>query len=533
MIRLGLLFALTAAVIGFVWHQLGQPAQLPAGLDRAQKLNCLSYAPFRGEQTPFDGERIPDEQIADDLKRLAKVAPCIRTYSAMGAQGKITRIAGDLGLKVRQGIWIGRNRAENRREIEAALRLARQNPGVIEAIIVGNEVLLRGEQSSKQIAAYLREVRRRSGLPVTYADVWEFWLEAPELADAVDFVTIHILPYWEDVPIRPEEAVARAQSVLARSAAAFAPKTLWIGEVGWPTEGRMRGSALPSRYNQALLLASVISAAAAHGWEVNVIEAYDQPWKRLLEGTVGGYWGVFDDKAREPKFIWGGSISNHPDWPLKAGLGIFAAFLVFAAAWLGRRSKREAIAWREALAVAAIALASGLVFGWAALGLPMEPPIPGDRMRSALMLVLSLLVPIAAGAAVAEGVQSKSMALALDPERWKRSNALPLLLTGLFIATAIAAVHIALGLVFEPRYKDFQLALLTGPVAALAVLTFRDGPSRPRPGPAEQTLAALLAASAVFIIVHEGLENWQAAWLGGLLLVLALTALWTAPPARD
>jgi glucan 1,3-beta-glucosidase len=110
---------------------------------------------------------------------------------------------------------------------------------------------------------------------------------------------------------------------------------------------------------------------------------------------------------------------------------------------------------------------------------------------------------------------------------------LPLLLTGLFIATAIAAVHIALGLVFEPRYKDFQLALLTGPVAALAVLTFRDGPSRPRPGPAEQTLAALLAASAVFIIVHEGLENWQAAWLGGLLLVLALTALWTAPPARD
>ena len=31
-------------------------------------------------------------------------------------------------------------------------------------------------------------------VPVTYADVWEYWLRNREVYEAVDFVTIHILP---------------------------------------------------------------------------------------------------------------------------------------------------------------------------------------------------------------------------------------------------------------------------------------------------------------------------------------------------
>jgi len=27
--------------------------------------------------------------------------------------------------------------------------------------------------------------------------VWEYWLKNREIYDAVDFVTIHILPYWK------------------------------------------------------------------------------------------------------------------------------------------------------------------------------------------------------------------------------------------------------------------------------------------------------------------------------------------------
>jgi exo-beta-1,3-glucanase (GH17 family) len=540
MTRLILLVALVASAIGLFWYEMGRPSPVPLSpLAEGPKLNCLSYAPFHGSQAPYDQPlRIADEQIESDLKQLAEVTSCVRTYSAARAQGKITRIADKLGLKVLQGIWIGRNLAENRREIKAGLQLARRHPGVIEAFIVGNETLLRGELGTDRIKTYLQEVRRRSGIPVTYADVWEFWLKAPELAPAVDFVTIHILPYWEDEPVAAAEAVAHVREIRNKVAEIFAGKDILIGEVGWPSEGRMRDGALPSPANQALVLSGVVEAARAENWKVNLIEAFDQPWKRLLEGTVGGYWGLFDDSGRELKFRWGEPVSNHPKWRIEAALGIGAALLVFATAWFSRRetawfSRREDDAgedgWGRDLAIAAIALSAGLVFGWAALGLPMEPPEPGDRLRSAGMIVLSLLVPMLAAGAVARSMPLAALAVALNPPLRRQVDAWSLLLAILFAATLVAAIHVALGLVFDPRYKDFQLALLTGPVVALAIVGLAKARVRHEPGMAERVAAGLLTFSALFVTFNEGVANWQALWFGGLLVLLALTALRAAP----
>jgi exo-beta-1,3-glucanase (GH17 family) len=535
MIRSVFLFLLVAATIGLFWYGMGRPVAIPPSpLAQGQKLNCLSYAPFHGNQAPFDQPlRIPDAQIESDLQKLAEVTSCIRTYSAARAQGKITRIAGKHGLKVLQGIWIGRNLADNRREIEGALRLARRHPGVIEAFIVGNETLLRGELGAARIKTYLEGVKRRSGLPVTYADVWEFWLKAPELAPAADFITIHILPYWEDEPVAAPEAAAHVGEVRKKVSGVFAGKEILIGEVGWPSEGRMRDGALPSPANQALVLSGVVEAAKAGNWQVNLIEAFDQPWKRLLEGTVGGYWGMFDDGARELKFRWGEPVSNHPRWRLEAALGIGGAFLVFAAAWFARRKDDTSEeGWRGDLAVAAIALGAGLVFGWAVLGLPMEPPEPGDRLRSAGMIVLSLLVPMAAAGAVAHSAPLGSLAVALNAPLRQRLSAWSVLLAILFAGTLVGTIHVALGLVFDPRYKDFQLALLSGPVAALAIVSFFKKPATPLAGIAEWVAAGVLAGSALFVGFNEGIANWQALWFGGLLLVLALTA-YRATPARS
>ena len=362
------LFTLIACAIALAWYGLGRPAAMPPSpLGPGEKLTCISYAPFHGDQAPFTGDlRIPDAQIAEDLRRLSALTSCVRTYSAKGAQGRITRLAEAQGLKVLQGIWLGRNRADNRREIEAALKLARRHPGTVKALIVGNETLLRGELAPATVGTYLAEVKRRSGLPVTYADVWEFWLKSPELASAADFITIHILPYWEDDPVSAKDAVAHVREVRDRVQAAFPGKEIWIGEVGWPSAGRMREGALPSPVNQARFLSDVVAAAKQDGWKVNLIEAFDQPWKRLMEGTVGGYWGVYDDQRREPKFHFGEPVSNHPDWRLKAGLGIGAAFLVFVAFWLGSRDAQAGErSWRRDAAASVIALGAGLVFGLA------------------------------------------------------------------------------------------------------------------------------------------------------------------------
>ncbi len=71
----------------------------------------------------------------------------------------------------------------------------------INRVIVGNEVLLRGELPAEEIAAKLRQVRKAIKQPVSYADVWEYWLRHPQLAEDVDYITVHFLPYWEDDPV--------------------------------------------------------------------------------------------------------------------------------------------------------------------------------------------------------------------------------------------------------------------------------------------------------------------------------------------
>ena len=78
------------------------------------------------------------------------------------------------------------------------IALANRYPHVISAIVVGNEVLLRGELSAADISQIIRTVKAAVPMPVTYADVWEFWLRNRALAADADFITIHILPYWED-----------------------------------------------------------------------------------------------------------------------------------------------------------------------------------------------------------------------------------------------------------------------------------------------------------------------------------------------
>ena len=523
MIRSLLLFALIAGAIGLVWHGLGQPVPMPLSpLPAGEKLTCVSYTPFHGDQAPFSKPHIPDEQIAEDMERLAGLTSCVRTYASAGPERNVPEHASRHDLKVLQGIWLSRDKAENRREIEAALELARRNPETIEALIVGNEALLRGELSAGQVEAYLEEVRTRSRRPVTYADVWEFWLKAPELAAATDFLTIHILPYWEDDPVSAQHAVAHVHEARRRIEEAFPGKAIWIGEVGWPSAGRMRERALPSPANQARVLSGVVAAAKEEGWKVNLIEAFDQPWKRQLEGTVGGNWGLFDNVHREPKFRFGEPVSNHPRWRLVASLGIVAAFLVFFSAWLGGSGQRQR---QKDAAVAGMALASGLIFGWAALKLPQEDILPGDQLQGTILLVLALVVPMAAAFAVASGDRLHGFATALDPSSWRRHDSISLILAGLLVLAVVMAMQAGLGLVFDSRYKDFPFASLTGPVMALAILAFTSANTPLRLGVAEIAAATVLSGSALFIIVNEGIANWQALWFASLLVVLGLTVL--------
>ena len=355
-------------MIAALWWWLATPITLArAPIDPNAKLQCVSYAPFRGAQTPLiPTTQISPEQIAQDLAQLAKITDCVRTYSIENGLDQVPALAAKVGLKVIQGIWLSSNRIKNLAQIAVAVELTKEHPGVITALVVGNEVLLRGEMTTSDLAANIRSVKARVTVPVTYADVWEFWLRNREVYEAVDFVTIHILPYWEDMPVRAKFAAGHVDDIRKRMAVAFPNKEILIGETGWPSAGRMREGALPSRTNQARVVSEILDLAKREKFRVNLIEAYDQPWKRQLEGTVGGYWGLIDDAQRAVKYPPGEPISNYPSWKLQMGCGMALSVFVFLAGWLTLRRrpwKPRLAAW---IAVGTSATSAGMLLGIAA-----------------------------------------------------------------------------------------------------------------------------------------------------------------------
>jgi exo-beta-1,3-glucanase (GH17 family) len=521
--RLGLsCLAVSAVLVAAIWAWLGLPVPMPhAPLQPGEKLYCLSYAPFRDAQSPFDPAMyIAPEQIDDDMARLARITDCVRTYSVEFGQDQVAAIAKRRGLKVIQGIWIGSNPEKNRAQIETAIKIANDYPDVVRALVVGNEVLLRGDMAADDLADAIRTVKARVKVPVTYADVWEYWLRNAQVAAAVDFVTIHILPYWEDFPIAAANAASHVDLIRRRVVQALAGKEVIIGEVGWPSAGRMREGALPSPANQARVIQDVLALAKRENFRVNVIEAFDQPWKRALEGTVGGTWGLLDARTREYKFVWGEAVSNHPQWKWQAAGGVAFVVLVFTAAFLVRRGDVPGGAW---LAVTANATAGGALIGWSIANVPLESFDAGGWLRSLALAAVAFITPPVLSAATTRGTAVPAFWRIIGPKAERARDPLALAAGVLLIALTLLAMQSALGLVFDPRYRDFPFAPLTA--ASVPFLTHSVTVKRTTGARAASEVAAatVLALSVLYIAINESFANWQSLWLCAAFAALAFT----------
>lgn len=484
----------------------------------------MSYAPFRTGQTPWNSTAIiSPEQIAEDLADLAKISRCVRTYSIENGLDKVPELASRAGLKVILGIWLGRDRVKNALLIDTAIEVAEQHKATVTSLMVGSEVLLRGEMLVSDLRKTIGAVRARTQIPVSYADVWEVWLHYQELADVVDFVTIHILPYWEDLPVRAEDAVAHVDDIRKRVVQAFPEKEVLIGETGWPSRGRMRDGALPSRINQARFISGIIERARQQNFRINLFEAYDEPWKRQWEGTVGSSWGLFDGETRALKYPPGIAIGNHPFWKLQLGSGLVLGIFVFGAAfWTLRRrpSPSHFAAW---VAGALSATAGGILLGLTAEQLLSESYGLGDWLTRSLLLASGIAAPLLCSSAVmSERTLPTFWELMHQPEH--RTLSLPALALGLtLIVTTLIATENALAFVFDPRWRDFQFAgliMVAVPFTALTLL--RSPASGPRPI-AETMFAGLLAATTIYSICNEGFNNWQSVWTSVAYVMLVAT----------
>ncbi|MBM3374873.1 MAG: hypothetical protein FJY35_02120 [Betaproteobacteria bacterium] len=499
-------------------------APLPSAI-----LPCVSYAPFRHPaDSPFDPMlRFSREQLQRDLQQIRTISPCLRTYGLDQGMEAIPELARSMGLRLRMGVWIGPDRQANRREIARAVALAREYPDVIEMVILGNEVLLRGDLPVGELAKLLSELRAALAIPVTYADVWAFWQRyAQDLLPHTDLVTVHILPYWEDDPVGVSRAVDYVHERYAEMQRLFSPLPVWVGETGWPAWGRARGPALPGVQEQRYFVHGLLTRQDVTPIDFNLIESFDQPWKRVQEGAMGGSWGVFaSDGSR--RVDWTQSLSQTQSWVFLTGLMAGWSLLLLA----GPRLR-----WALSIGLLIAGLAAvqtEMAWLWSRTAAEWGVAMAGVFISTALCLGLALRLPRQAGGhsfaiAIAgydkardKGIATTGGLFGDDPRLLHQTDHL---LRGLIFLWLCLVLWQVYWLIMDGRYRPFGWPLLLGPVVFAAAWRLSDAVWAYqcwRPW-LLRVMAVTAGLAGIGLALLEGLENPQAVTMAVLLVMTGL-----------
>jgi cellulose synthase/poly-beta-1,6-N-acetylglucosamine synthase-like glycosyltransferase/exo-beta-1,3-glucanase (GH17 family) len=324
-----------AAIFAAAWVLMNQPVVEEPWKDN---LNGLSYSAWRQDPNTLAKRAPTIDEIKQDLQLIAGKARSIRTYESTGISGQIPALAGQYGLSVTAGAWIDTDPAKNEEEVRALIGIA-NSVGSVNQVIVGNESQLHNLTTQDQLLHYIREVKAGTNVPVSTAEPFHIWLDPKyaQLASEVDFIAVHILPFWNGVSV--DKAVDQVLANYNLVKQAFPNKRILIAEVGWPSEGLTRvdkanggEGAVASPINQGVFLRKFLVEAKKNDIDYNVIEAFDEPWKINTEGGVGAYWGIWN-ASRQAKPALQGILVNYQNWRWLAlatiGLGLpFALWMM-------------------------------------------------------------------------------------------------------------------------------------------------------------------------------------------------------------
>ncbi|MDO9423155.1 MAG: glycosyltransferase [Methylobacter sp.] len=306
-----------------IWSYVNNPLQLQPWTKTTMG---VTFDPMRKQDTQTSNTFPSETDIDHDLSLLANKVHAVRTYSVLKGLDKIPELAAKHNLNTTVGAWIDGNLEKNRQEIETLINVSRQNNPNIVRVMVGNEVLLRGDMTAEQLIEYIREVKRNTWRPVSTSETWDIWLKHPELVAEVDFIAVHILPYWEG--IAADDAVDYVFDRYHAVQQAYPNKPIVITEVGWPSDGQPFKHATASVSNQAKFLRDFLNRADVEKVTYYIVEAFDQPWKMSLEGSAGAYWGIFN-ADRQPKYPMDSDVIAMPNWEHWAtGAAVFSVVLM-------------------------------------------------------------------------------------------------------------------------------------------------------------------------------------------------------------
>ena len=376
-LTIGLLVALLNLA---AWHGLHGKVWAP---EHRGPLAGMAYNGADRWQSPLEGERPTDASIAQDLALLAPHTRRIRTYSASD-QSTLPALAQEQGLELMLGAFLDQQLDRNQRELAAAIELARSHAN-IKRLIVGNETQLTAKLPPNRLIGYLEQVRsalQSSQVLVSTAEPWHVWMAQPQMALHVDFIALHVLPYWEGESI--ETAVQTSLAQIRKVQARFPDKPVLVAEIGWPSNGQPVGKARATPANQARFIRGFLQEAKAHDIDYFLIEAFDQPWKIATEGRAGPHWGLWDT-WRQPKFEFTGPILTDPLWQSKSWAASLVGLLLGLPFLLAAPHLR--FAGRLALCVAAQAIGSLVVI---LLAIPLSHYLTPVNIVGLVMVLTAL-----------------------------------------------------------------------------------------------------------------------------------------------
>ena len=396
---------LMAVMTALLWAVVNQPDREPAW---PAKIQGFSFSPMRGEENPMRKIFPTAAEIDEDLALLAGDAHAVRSYTVEGPLAQVPELAKAHGLNVALGAWIGPYPEANERELERLIHVFRANHREVVRVIVGNEAILRGEQTVDQMIKYLDRARQSIWAPVSTAEPWHVWLKYPQLVKHVDFIAVHLLPYWEGIPV--DNAVDYVVSRYEELARTYPDKPIVIAEVGWPSKGRTRQGAVASQANQAKFLRRFLAVAQREGYTYYLMEAFDQLWKRELEGEAGSYWGIYN-ADREPKFAFTAPVVRIPQWQGLAAISIGLSVVILA--FLFRDSAGLGSSGRGFLAVVTYAIATFAV--WMLYDFSQQYLTPASLAVGVMLFIAAL------GVIVVLLAEAHEWAEALWLKRWRRA----------------------------------------------------------------------------------------------------------------
>lgn len=282
--------------------------------------DAVAYGPHRDGQRP-NGPSPSVAELRQDLDLMVKRWHLLRLYGSAEYAEDILKVirAEHLDMKVMLGISLAaedrrdssgavletfaRTREANRREVEAGLRLADGFPEIVKALCVGNEtqIFWSGNRvPTERLIEIVREVRARSGVPITVSDDFNYWNkpESRVVAREIDFISSHHHPLWNGSQV--QDAMAWVRKTFSDVQAVHPGDLVLISETGWATQ-RLdtgdQGKYMKGRVGedeQAVFCDSLGAWLRVSRVPTFTFEAFDENWKGSdPPGEVEKHWGLY------------------------------------------------------------------------------------------------------------------------------------------------------------------------------------------------------------------------------------------------